>query len=247
MAPTQLAALAAGALLVAVHVFTPSFRFLSGTPRSIWLSLAGGVSVAYVFVHLLPELAEAQRAVNEAVPAGILGLAERHVYLVALAGLATFYGLERLAKTSRGENRGGQNSDATEAWVFWIHIASFAVYNVLIGYLLLHREEQGLKSLVFFATAMALHFVVTDFGLADHHKSRYLEAGRWILSAAVLLGLGLGYAAELSDLAIAVLIAFIAGGVILNVLKEELPDERQSRFWSFALGITAYATLLLAL
>lgn len=63
----------------------------------------------------------------------------------------------------------------------------------------------------------------------------------------MLLGLGVGYAAELSELAIAVLIAFLAGGVILNVLKEELPDERQSRFWSFALGIVGCAALLLAL
>ena len=28
--------------------------------RSRWLSLAGGVSVAYVFVHILPELAKGQ-------------------------------------------------------------------------------------------------------------------------------------------------------------------------------------------
>lgn len=31
----------------------------------------------------------------------------------------------------------------------------------------------------------------------------------------------------------------------MNVLKEELPEERQSRFWAFALGAAAYAALLL--
>ena len=37
----------AGAVILAiVHVVTPSLRFLGGTPRSIWLSIAGGVSVA---------------------------------------------------------------------------------------------------------------------------------------------------------------------------------------------------------
>ena len=49
-----LASLACLALLVLVHVVTPGLRFLEGTPRSIWLSLAGGVSVAYVFVHFMP-------------------------------------------------------------------------------------------------------------------------------------------------------------------------------------------------
>jgi hypothetical protein len=42
-----------------------------------------------------------------------------------------------------------------------------------------------------------------------------------------------------------VLVALLAGGVILNVLKEEVPSERQSRFWAFAAGAAAYAGLLL--
>ena len=57
MSALALATLSAAILLAIIHVITPSLRFLWGTPRSIWLSLAGGVSVAYVFVHLLPELA----------------------------------------------------------------------------------------------------------------------------------------------------------------------------------------------
>ncbi len=27
------------------------------------------------------------------------------------------------------------------------------------------------------------------------------------------------------------------GGVIMNMLKEELPEERESRLWTFALGL----------
>lgn len=46
--------------------------------------------------------------------------------------------------------------------------------------------------------------------------------------------------------ALAALFAFLAGGVILNVLKEELPEERESRFSAFAGGALLYAALLLA-
>lgn len=35
-------------------------------------------------------------------------------------------------------------------------------------------------------------------------------------------------------------------GVLLNVLKEELPEQRESRYWVFALGAIGYALLLLA-
>ncbi|MER3494566.1 MAG: hypothetical protein C4323_21315 [Mastigocladus sp. ERB_26_2] len=44
--------------LALVHIFSGKLRFLEVTPRSIWLSLADGVSVAYVFVHILPELGQ---------------------------------------------------------------------------------------------------------------------------------------------------------------------------------------------
>jgi TRAP-type C4-dicarboxylate transport system permease large subunit len=120
-------------------------------------------------------------------------------------------------------------------------------YNALIGYLLLHREQTGLLSLLFFTGAMALHFVVNDYGLRENHKHQYDRIGRWILAAAIIIGWVIGSATEIHQAAIAVLFAFLAGGVVLNVLKEELPEERESRFWAFALGATVYTALLLTL
>ena len=254
-----LPSLAALLLLVFVHVATPSLRVLDGSPRSVWLSIAGGVSVAYVFVHFMPELAASQEAVAEAAGdlAGGLRLAGRHVFLIALAGLLAFYGLHRLAQDSRsrregrpvpaGRGSGPQAEASTSPRVFWIHMASFGAYNLLVGYLLLHREVMTLRSLAFFAVAMALHFVVTDYGLNDDHKAPYRRVGRWVLVAAVGLGWALGLATSVPAWAVASLTAFLGGGVVLNVLKEEVPSERQSRFWAFAGGAAAYAALLLTI
>jgi hypothetical protein len=140
---TPLLSLALVAALAAVHLFSGRMRFLNASPRSRRLSAAGGVSVAYVFVHLLPDLAEDQETVCE-VAGETFAFLEYHVYLVALLGLATFYGLDRAAKASRGERRRAGGEDATGAGVFWLHTVSFALYNALIGYLMLHREEPGL-------------------------------------------------------------------------------------------------------
>ena len=41
------------------------------------------------------------------------------------------------------------------------------------------------------------------------------------------------------------LFTFPAGGVVLNVLKEELPENRESRFWASAAGTAGYTALLL--
>ncbi len=238
-------ALAAAVGLALVHLFAGKIVSLGGIPRSRWLSAAGGISVAYVFLHLLPELAKGQEQVR-ASAGPVLGVAERHTYLIALAGLAIFYGLDRLALRSRRESRAGDGEDRTPPGIFWIHILSFALYNALVGYLLVHGDHRSAGELGLFAVALAVHFVVNDFALAEHHKARYQNVGRWIVAAAVLVGWGLGAATEIPEAAIAVVVAFLAGGIILNVLKEELPEERQSHFGSLALGMAGYAILLLA-
>lgn len=231
---------------VLVHLFAARMRFLDATPRSIWLSIAGGVSVAYVFIHVLPELNAGQETVGRSLRDAAPYL-EHHVYVVALAGLASFYGLERLANASRMRRRSRGASDQTSVAVFWIHVGAFAVYNLLIGYLLVHREDQTLRGLAIYWFAMSLHFVVTDHGLREHHKQAYVRRGRYLLATALVAGWALGLATRVSEAMVATLFAFLAGGVVLNVLKEELPEERQSRFWAFAVGLAGYAALLLAL
>ncbi len=242
-----LASLVAVATLVLVHLVAGKLRFLERTPRSVWLSIAGGVSVAYVFVHLLPDLAEGQKVLDEALGEGVTFL-EHHSYLLALVGLAVFYGLDRAAITSRRQRRARGGADTPSAGVFWLHITSFGIYNALIGYVLRQRAEAGhYQVLALLAVAMGVHFVVNDFGLREHHKAAYTRIGRWVLAAALVLGWIVGLAREISEAVLSVILAFLAGGIILNVLKEELPEERESRFWAFAVGAGAYAALLVAL
>jgi hypothetical protein len=160
-------------------------------------------------------------------------------------GLALFYGLERLAKSSAGRSD-TTGERTTPIRVFWLHFGSYAVYNGLIGYLLVHREETDLRGLVIYAVALWLHVVVNDHGLKVSHGTIYHEVGRWALAAAPVLGWLLGVASQVPPLVVSTLFAFLAGGIVLNVLKEELPEDRQSRFWAFAGGAALYAALLLA-
>ena len=97
-----------------------------------------------------------------------------------------------------------------------------------------------------FVLAMGLHFLVNDFGMLQHYEASYERSGRWLLSAAVLGGWLLGCLTAVPAVALAAVTAFLAGGVILNVMKEELPEERRSRFSAFLLGASGYALVLLA-
>lgn len=309
------------AALVLVHVFAHRLKFLEGTPRSIWLSAAGGISLAYVFLHLLPELAEGQ-ALLAAEGMG-LGLVEFEIYGLALVGLLAFYGVERMVQVHEELGRTDMDeriaeghaaadvNDPHEHPSFWLHLTTFTIYNVIIGYLLLHRGsdeghdgmghggagaehvseapahtvaggagdgsssdagglgegsidgaglaeggaaiseapaitagEGDVAVLLTFAVAMALHFLVTDYGLREDFRHGWMRTGRWVLSGAVMIGWALGATIALPEIAILGAIALLGGGVILNVLKEELPEERQSRFGALLAGAGAYTALL---
>lgn len=232
----ELPPLVAAAVLAGLHVLAGRLRFLDGIPRSRWLSIAGGISVAYVVVHLLPELAEYQETIGERMPAA-LAVVERHVYVLTLVGLSIFYGIERWSRGTRA--RHGTASSGATAFAF----ATYALYNALIGYLIVQREE----GVVLFAVAMGLHFVVNDHGLREHHVGTYHRYGRWLVSSAVLLGALVGAVSSVPEAALGVVLAFVGGGTILNVLKEELPAERESRFGAFVLGAAGYAAVLLAM
>jgi zinc transporter ZupT len=145
--------LACAVALALVHLVTPRLTFVRAVPRSRWLSFAGGVAVAYVFMHVLPELAEHGRRLGEQQDAEIA------IYALSLAGLATFYGLERTVRQARAF---GRSAGAGRGRTFWLHVGSFTAYNLLIGYLLLHREDPGALSLALYFTAMALHFFTND-------------------------------------------------------------------------------------
>jgi hypothetical protein len=199
--------------------------------------------VAYVFLHLLPELAEGNRDVAEALrgQVGPSPLVDLAIFLVALLGFVVFYGLERLATRSRG------HATDPPSGVFALHLGSFAVYNALITYTLPLRLQTGIVFALLFSLAMGLHFVLTDRGLQRQYPRRFRASGGLVLSGALLGGWVLAAVlAPTNVLVVSLMTAFLGGSVLLNVFKEEIPPERESRFGWFVGGLLGYAVLLAA-
>ena len=236
-------ALAVG--LAFIHAFVSKFNVFSFIPEFRWMSFAGGVSIGYVFLEIFPELSHAQEAIEHSeIP--FVAYLENHVYMLSLLGLLVFYGLDILALKSRQYNRVKNNQDQTQHVVFWIHITAFAVLNAIVGYLLQELAAHTLLRCLLFFGAIALHFFIVDHGLREHHQAPYDKYGRWLLTAAIIVGAIAGQSQlHFSEVGVLVIWSFLAGSIILNILKRELPDEQQSCFWSFTTGTALYTTLLL--
>ena len=129
--------------------------------------------------------------------------------------------------------------------MFALHVGSYAAYNLLFGVLLVDREDRSARGLALFAAAIALHFVVNDHGLRAHHPVLYPKFGPLAGGPRrCRSGWAVGAFVPVPEAALDGLLGFLIGGVLLNTFKEELPAERQSRYWAFAGGCGAYAAVL---
>jgi hypothetical protein len=213
--------------------------------RRASVSAGAGAAVAYVFVHLIPDLEEADRAFVQATVSRELWLPESHVYLAALAGFTVFYGLEHMVAWSRRTAQpkaGPANGDNP---VFLLHIGGFAAYTAMVSYLMVRGIGLAQASIALYAVAMGLHFLSVDHSLLREHAARYILPGRHILAAAVLAGWVCGVLVEIPRPIACTLMGLVSGGVIMNSMINELPHEKEGKFWPFVLGAVAYAAIVL--
>jgi hypothetical protein len=172
------------------------------------------------------------------------------VFILALVGFTVAFWVETEARRSRRRQRQAGSVDVTGDGTFWLGILSFVALNASIGYIVASPGDETVKPLWLFAFVMGLHFVVNDHALTEHHGDRYRKWGRWLLVAALLVGwmVGMVPALDVPPGALALLLAYISGGVLLNVLRHELPDtDRTADVVAFAVGAGVYGTLVLML
>lgn len=238
---SQHMALAGGAtvLLALVHAYVPRLRArLDGSAESAFAAIGGGVASAYVFIHLLPELARGNDELGEVFgdTSEVSAVAEVALFVVAFAGFLVLYGLDHVA--ARNGSDGG---------VFAVHLAVYAIYNGVITYSLPTQFDVDVPVTVLFVVAMAVHFVIADRGLAGKHRSRFATVGRPVLVGGLVAGYLLAWLfAPTQAIVVSVMLALLGGFVLYNVFSDELPDERRVRFPIFATSATVYAVLLLA-
>jgi hypothetical protein len=128
---------------------------------------------------------------------------------------------------------------------YWGAMTGWGIYMLLIGYLLLHREDASTLSLWLFVLAMGLHIFMVDNQLVEQFEGIYEPWGRVFLVGCLFLGWAMGVVDALPDSLTSRLFAFVVGGVVITSAHEESSVEQSRRFWWFAGGAAAYATLLM--
>jgi hypothetical protein len=230
---------------VAIFLFGGNFRVTRKGWRRSAVSASAGAAVAYVFIHLLPDLGEASKNFVAATIQRTVSLGEAHVHTAALFSFVIFYGLEHLVKWSHQPEQKEATERSGNVPVFLIHIIGFGLYAALVCYMMVRGREMTTVAITLYAVAMGLHFLSIDHSLLEEHGSRHLKSGRYILAGAVLVGWGCGLLFEIPKAPVATLTGLVAGGVIMNSMIMELPREKDGKFWPFVAGAAGYAAIML--
>ncbi len=243
------------AALVAVVLFAAIFVFGGKLHKLAWirrhhrkaLSFGAGVSVAYVFIHLFPELEAAREVFIRITEHRNLPFPEHRVYLSAMIGFMFFYGLDHMVAWSRKAGEKRLQKEKGRSPIFWLHIGGFALYAWLVSFLMVHYIEEEAVPIALYAVAMGFHFLLSEHSLRHEHASLFDRAGKYVLAIAPLAGWVMGILLDLPKSMIITLLGVVSGAIIMNTLIMELPKEKEGKFWPFLAGGILYTAILLHL
>jgi hypothetical protein len=217
-------------ILAGIHIFAPRLRLANWLWHTSFLSAASGISASYVFVQLLPELCQNDLILKEATH-GWLPYVEKHAFLLALAGFLFFYG------NSFNEQQGESAFPAS--------LASYGIFNFLVGYALADVNDPDVRPYSFFTFAMGVHYFVNDHELSEKYPESLMRPGRKLLVLLLLIGWLVGYLTHIPEAVVSLIVAFVAGGVIMNTMRHQLKHTENHAFLAFTVGAIVYSIFLL--
>ncbi len=173
------------------------------------------------------------------------------IFGVAFIGFLVFFISEHAAIHSRRHiaTKVGQHIDSVAAskGIFTIHFGMLALVSLLIAFNLRFEVRTSLPGAILFSVALALHFFGTDRTMETHYSSLFNRYGRYILSTMPLIGWSLSILFPERQSEAAVLLAFIAGAVLFNVIKDEVPGAERGEPKFFVAGSLIYSGVLILL
>jgi zinc transporter ZupT len=223
------AALALGILVGVVHFFSENIKPAEGRIRNRVVSFAAGISIAYLFLRLLPATYKAAFLLKE------------WVFAFLLAGFAVFHLVEKF--TYRHAERDKLMRELKE-----IHSISFFIYYFTVGIVLELFMRVGPLDGVLFAVPVGLHAGLSSASLSEiHGDMRESLLAKIVLSLSTILGVGFAAIVGVPSLVRNILVSLIAGVMLYIIVKELLPEKEKGQPIFFVVGVVLFSAVNYAL
>jgi hypothetical protein len=212
--------------VVVIHLASPRLTKIAKNWKN-YASFSGGLAIAYVFLHLIPELDAEHDLVGE------------RIYFVALLGFTALYGLEYWLRA--------RSEQAVRSAHFGLRIGTGMVYNAMLVYTLGMQLPASLTLTVVFVIAIGMDLLSDDIEFVETYEDRFLRLGRFLLAAAGVAGFALSLVRRPHEVYIDLLTATLAGFMLYDVLRDEALTGDKGRFPVFLAGIATFSGLHLVL
>jgi zinc transporter ZupT len=217
------AALALGILIGVVHFFSENIRPAEGQVRNRVVSFAAGISIAYLFLRLLPETYKAASLLQE------------WVFAFLLAGFAIFHLVEKF--TYKHAERDKLMRELKE-----IHSVSFFVYYFTVGIVLEGFMRISLLDGTLFAVPVGLHAALSSASLSEiHGEVRESLLVKIVLSLSTIVGVAFAAVVGVHGLARNILVSLIAGVMLYIIVKEFLPERERGQPVFLVVGLVLFS------
>lgn len=216
-------ALGFGLLIGVIHFFSENIRLGEGPRRHRIISFAAGISIAYLFLRLLPETYDAAPHLKQ------------WVFVFLLLGFAIFHVVEKV--TYQHANRENLLRELKE-----VHSVSFFFYYFTVGIVLRNLTRTSVLEGSLFLVPIAVHAALSTASLSEiHGEVRESLWARILLSLSTILGIAFAIMISIPVVVGNMLISLIAGALLYIIVKEFLPEKKKGQPIMFILGLAVFS------
>ncbi len=210
-----------------IHFWNEKLFFKREATKAKTISFVAGVSVAYVFLYLLPDLYKGVAHINQ------------WIFIFILLGFSLIHVLEKyFYQHAAGEERLLRLKEA--------HFSIFFLYYFVVGIVLAGFLKFSIwKGLLFFGPVV-FYAAISRVSFAEIHiRVRERKFFRILLASAAFLGVLSTFFILEQAFLYHVLLAFIIGAFFYIILMDFIPREAEGRPEYFLAGVGLYTLLII--
>jgi len=249
MSNKDLITLAGLAFMAIAHIASSKVKLINILKTHGWISFGAGASIAYVFVHVLPEIGIFQNQITGHTgghhqPVSFIS---QPLYLVTLGGLCFVYLLDTIEARFYIETFKARQRHKYHIHLFSTRTFLYLLYNVMIAFIITQRPGEGLINIMLITIALMLHFIVLNASFQETYEELQDRFIRWFATSGLLIGWLLGIMIEVPVSITATIFSLIGGMITYVALKSELPQTKHKAPFHFLAGAFLYACIALAI
>lgn len=217
-------------LITILHYFRERIDESTASYQASITSFASGITIAYIFLQLFPELTTAIPMLGDI------------VFLPVLCGVATIHLIEKQIYIHE------KSADALRKDFKELHTGILLLYHLVIGILLFQLLQGDLVRGTLFILPILFHIAISSLSLSELHEDiLHPHLVHASVSLAPLMGIAIARFISISQALFYTLLGFVTGILLYTTLRDSLPQKDKGAVLAFVTGTLAYSSIILVL